>query len=61
MPLCEKVADLNDYPIITQINKNRVFALNFSNEFEIERTCSTNFTREEFFYDYAVGIGMKGY
>jgi len=61
IPLSEKVQDLNDYPVILQINKNRVFALNFSHEFEIDRKISHDCTKEEYFYDFAQGIGMKGY
>lgn len=61
IPLSEKVQDLNDFPVILQINKNRVFSLNFSQEFEIDRKTSHNCTKEEYFYDFAVGIGMKGY
>lgn len=61
VPLCEKVQDLNDYPILLQINKKRIFALNFSEEFEVERKSSKDVTSEEYYYDFASGIGLKGY
>jgi hypothetical protein len=35
IPLCETVKDLKNYPIQCQINKNRIFAINFSYESNI--------------------------
>jgi hypothetical protein len=59
VPLSEKVEDLNDLPIICQIDDKRIFALNFSKEFEVERQRSFDKNSEEFYYDLAKGIGLK--
>lgn len=60
IPLCETVADLNDYPILCQINDKRVYAINFSHEQKFENN-STKVFDEENFFNYAAGIGLKGY
>lgn len=36
IPLCETVSDLNDFPILCQVNEKRIFAFNFSHETTIE-------------------------
>jgi polyhydroxyalkanoate synthesis regulator phasin len=59
VPLTEKVEDLNDLPIICQIDDKRIFALNFSKEFEVERQRSFDNNSEECYYDLAKGIGLK--
>ena len=61
IPLCEQVVDLNDFPVLLQVNKTRIFAMNFSQEFEVERTSSKDITSEEYYFDFASGIGLKGY
>ena len=49
-------------PIFCQVNDDRVFALNFSQEFDIRRIYqSSPITDEEHFFDFASGIGLKGY
>jgi len=49
-------------PIFCQVDDNRVFALNFSREFDIRRIYqSSPVTDEEHFFDFAQGIGLKGY
>lgn len=60
IPLCETVADVNDYPILCQINSTRTFALNFSLETQIEQVDS-HYLDEEQFFEFASGVGLKGY
>jgi len=45
IPLCETVADVNDYPILCQINGSHIYALNFSYETKIEEA-DTNINDE---------------
>jgi hypothetical protein len=60
IPLCEKVSDLNDFPILCQINQSRIFAINFSHETSIEHVDNKP-NDEERFFRFASGIGLKGY
>lgn len=53
--------DLNDFPIVCQVDGERIFSLNFTNEFVVERQINKEILREEFYHDFALGIGLKGY
>ena len=38
-----------------------MFALNFTDEFRAEREVSNDIKEEEHYYDFAKGVGLKGY
>ena len=60
MPLCERVRDVNEYPLLCSVNGTHFFAINFSHETNISR--DDNDPRdEEAYYRFARGIGMKGF
>ena len=61
LPLSEQVNDLREYPIILQVNDDKSFALNFSNQFQVGRGESRDIKLEEHYYDFAKGVGIKGY
>jgi len=44
-----------------QIDGGRLFALNFSNEFLISQRQPQSIKNEEYYHDYAEGVGMKGF
>ena len=60
IPLCETVSDLNDYPILCQVNEKRIFALNFSQETSIEQI-DNKYYDEQKYHSFASGVGLKGY
>lgn len=62
LPLCERVGDLQNFPILLQIDGGaRIFALNFSQEFKIEKRTEHAIKEEEYYADFAQGVGLKGY
>ena len=61
IPLSEAVGDLREYPILLQVNGDKVFALNFTNEFKVTRETSNNIKEEEHYYDFAKGVGLNDY
>ena len=63
LPLCEKIANLRQYPVLLQINDDRIFAINFSQEYAISRgnDHSSAIHDEEHYFDIARDIGLKGY
>ena len=62
VPLCERVADLLSFPVLLQIDGGkRYFALNFSEEFKIEARQDNSFKDQEYYSDFATGVGLKGY
>ena len=61
IPLTEVVSDLKEYPVLLQVNGDRTFALNFTDEFKVQRDVSNDITEEEHFYDFANGVGLKDY
>ena len=62
IPLCERVQDLSSYPILLQIDGGaRIFALNFSQEFRIAGREAHAIKDEEYYADFAQGVGLKGY
>ena len=48
-------------PFLKSINNDKVFALNFTDEFKVERETSNDIKEEEHYYDFAKGVGLKGY
>lgn len=61
LPLCETVGNLQAFPVILQIdNGTRIFALNFSQEFKIEKRQEHAFKDQEYFSDFAHSVGIKG-
>jgi hypothetical protein len=63
LPLCEKIGNQCNYPVLLRINDSRTFALNFSKQYKISgraEQCS-DISNEEHYYDYTRDIGMKGY
>ena len=60
LPLSEKVQDLREFPIICQVNKNRLYAVNFSDEIEISKR-NTSIKDQEHYFDFAYGLGLKKY
>ena len=61
IPLSERVSDLREYPVLLQVNNDKVFALNFTDEFKVEREASNDIKEEEHYYDFAKGVGLKDY
>jgi len=61
IPLTEIVGDLKEYPVLLQVNGDRTFALNFTDEFKVQRDVSNDIHEEEHFYDFAKGVGLKDY
>lgn len=62
LPVCERVGDLQNFPILMQVDGGaRTFALNFSQEFQIEKRTDHAIKDEEYYSDFAQGIGLKGY
>ena len=62
LPLCETIGNLQAFPVILQIdNGARIFALNFSQEFKIEKRQDHAFKDQEYFSDFAQSVGVKGF
>ena len=63
LPLSEKICNHHEYPVLLQINDNRTFAVNFSPDYRIEKRHERHLSikEEEHYYDFARGIGYKGY
>ena len=53
IPLCEKVEDLLEFPILCQVNKNRVFAINFCEELMINTREEVSTKCQEHYFDFA--------
>lgn len=47
--------------MILQVNNDKTFALNFSDKFFVDRGESRDIKLEEHYYDFAKGVGLKGY
>ena len=47
--------------MILQVNNDKTFALNFSDKFQVDRGESRDIKLEEHYYDFAKGVGLKGY
>ena len=47
--------------MILQVNNDKTFALNFSDKFSVNRGESRDIKLEEHYYDFAKGVGLKGY
>ena len=61
LPLSEQVTDLKEYPVLLQINNDKTFALNFSDQFKVNRDESRDIKHEEHYFDFAKGVGLRGY
>ena len=63
LPLCEIVGHHRSYPVLVQINDDRVFALNFTEEMQIQNRLDGTqpIHEEEHYYDFARDIGLRGY
>ena len=61
VPLCETVEDLNDYPVFCCVNNTHVYALNFSRETSIRDNHQDGIKDEEYYFDFASSVGLKGY
>ena len=63
LPLSEKVANQREYPVLCQIDGERTYALNFSQEYQIEarQDRERNIKDEEHYFDFARDLGLKGY
>lgn len=60
IPLCETVADLNDFPVLCQVNSSHVFAINFSLETMISQVDS-ELRDEQLYFEFASGVGLKAH
>ena len=62
LPMSERVKNNSEYPILLQLSNDRVFALNFSQEYSISNEEQRKkITNEEHYFDFAKGIGFKNY
>jgi len=63
LPLCERVGDQRTFPVLLQINDERIFALNFSTQYKIESRLENEqkIYEEEYYFDFARDIGLNGY
>ena len=63
LPMCERVGDQRAFPVLLQINNERIFALNFSTQCKIENRdkSQSKIFDEEFYFDFARDIGIHGY
>jgi hypothetical protein len=61
LPLSEKVGNLLEFPILCQVGQNRVFAINFDQELDINNRERTTIKDQEQYFDYAFLLGMRGY
>ena len=61
--MSEKIGDNCAFPVLLQLNDERVFALNFSDQYEISNNSSRDGSiyDEETYYDYSRDIGLNGY
>jgi hypothetical protein len=60
IPLCETTQDLNDFPILCQLNGCHVYALNFSYETLVSQV-DNELEDEQHYYEFASGVGLKGF
>lgn len=63
LPLCERIGDQRAFPVLLQINNERIFALNFSTQYKIQNRdkSESKIFEEEFYFDFARDIGIHGY
>ena len=50
-----------EFPILCQVGQNRVFAINFDQELDINNRERTTIKDQEQYFDYAFLLGMRGY
>ena len=63
LPLCEKIGNQREYPVLLQVNNDRLFAINFSQEYQIAESAKRMnriYEEEEYFY-YAQDLGFSGF
>lgn len=61
LPLSEQVQDLREFPILCQVDNNRVYAINFCDELTINHRELTDIKDQEHYFDFANSLGMRGY
>ena len=59
LPLCEVVNDLVEDPIIMQVNRESLIAINFNTSYMFGHSTHTLDPKdEEYYFDYCKGIGL---
>ena len=63
LPLSERIADHHEYPVILQLNDNRVFAINFCPDLKIATKDGNvdNIFAEKHYFNMAQDIGYRGF
>lgn len=60
MPLCERVRDVSEFPVLCSVNDTHIYAINFSHGTKISKD-DDDPRDEEAYFKFARGIGMKGF